>query len=232
MIRFVSLLFIIYSLLAAQQQPVTGFNGAKWGSQPDEVRTATDVKNWLPMPVEEFPEQMNIKVFSSNTTIAGYSAVVKYYFWNDLFFQATTSFNYNELENFDFNYNVYRSVNEYYSAIRNKTMGFVHEIYRLLESKYGKKRPVFKGLNPLEIFSKLDSFLKLERWNLRYHPYDYYQRIVTSAYARWDFPKSRIIFSINISAPDKRFDYILSAASLEMKRTIENEIEQLRSSGL
>lgn len=232
MIRFVSLLFIIYSLLAAQQQPVTGFNGAKWGSQPDEVRTATGVKNWLPMPVEGFPEQMNIKVFSSNTTIAGYSAVVKYYFWNDLFFQATTSFNFNELENFDFNYNVYRSVNEYYSAIRNKTMGFVHEIYKLLESKYGKKRPVFKGLNPLEIFSKLDSYLKLERWNLRYHPYDFYQRIVTSAYARWDFPKSRIIFSINISAPDKRFDYILSAASLEMKRAIDDEIEQLRSSGL
>jgi CRISPR/Cas system endoribonuclease Cas6 (RAMP superfamily) len=111
-------------------------------------------------------------------------------------------------------------------------MGFVHEIYKLLESKYGKKRPVFKGLNPLEIFSKLDSYLKLERWNLRYHPYDFYQRIVTSAYARWDFPKSRIIFSINISAPDKRFDYILSAASLEMKRAIDDEIEQLRSSGL
>lgn len=230
-ILFAINLLLIESPLA-QSQPVIGFNGASWGSSPEQVRTASGATNWLPVASTEFPEQMNVRIFVSNTTIATYQARVNYYFWNDQFFQATTSFDFQELKTYDFNYNVYRSVNEYYEVIRSKTIGFVYDIYQLLESKYGKKRPVFKGLDPLKIFTKTDSYLKVERWNLRYHPYDFYQRIETAAYARWDFPKTRILFSINISAADKRFDYILSAASLDMKKAIDTEIEQYRSRGL
>ena len=76
------------------------------------------------------------------------------------------------------------------------------DLEKKMVKKYGMKEPVFKGLDPRSMFVKLDAYLKRERWNLRYHPYDYYQRIVTAAYARWDFPKTRVIFSVNISAID------------------------------
>jgi hypothetical protein len=148
------------------------------------------------------------------------------------FFQATVVFNFDELKNFDFNYNVYRSVNEYYLAIRSKSLIFIYDVYDLLCKKYGKKEPVFKGLDPRLSFVKLDRYLKQERWNLRYHPYDYYQRIVTAAYARWDFPQTRTIFSVNISALDKRFDFSLSLVSLGMERLISKKMDELRMQGL
>jgi hypothetical protein len=82
---------------------------------------------------------------------------------------------------------------------------------------------VFKGLDPRHIFKLTDAYIKQELWSLRYHPSEYYKRIVTAAYARWDFPKTRIIFSINISAKDKRFDYQLSLTSLDLEKEINDK---------
>jgi len=214
-----------------------GFNGAQWGSTPAQVQQAVQqsvgVTGWQPDRIAgEFPPEMGVTAFRGTSTISGYRANVTYYFWQDRFFQATVRFDFDNLATFDFNYNVYRSVNEYYTVIRSRTLNFVNEIYDLLGKKYGKKQPVFKGLDPRFAFTRLDAYLKQERWNLRYHPYAYYQRIVTSAYARWDFPKTRIIFSINISAPDKRFDYLLSAVSLDLEREVKKELDRLKMRGL
>jgi len=210
-----------------------GFNGATWGSTAAQVQRDVGAAGWQPDRVaQDFPQEMGVTAFRTNATIAGYNAAVTYYFWRDRFFQATVRFNFDDLASFDFNYNVYRSVNEYYSAIRARTLNFVLDIYTLLGKKYGKKEPIFKGLDPRYAFTRLDAYLKQERWNLRYHPYDYYQRIVTASYARWDFPKTRVIFSINISAPDKRFDYELSAASLDMQKAVQTELDNLKMRGL
>jgi len=210
-----------------------GFNGAEWGSTAAQVQRDVGLTAWQPDRVAaEFPQDMGVTAFRANSTIAGYKAVVTYYFWQDRFFQATVRFDFDDLTTFDFNYNVYRSVNEYYSVIRARTLNFVQDIYTLLGKKYGKKQPVFKGLDPRFAFVRLDAYLKQERWNLRYHPYDYYQRIVTAAYARWDFPKTRVIFSINVSAPDKRFDYALSAVSLDMEKDVIKEMDRLKMRGL
>lgn len=225
----------------AQPQPQTktpssspdGFNGAEWGSSPAEVQRAVGVAAWQPDPIaREYPPEMGVTAFRANSTIAGYPASATYYFWQDRFFQATVRFPFAKLENFDFNYNVYRSVSEYYSAIRAETLNFTHDIYTLLRKKYGQKQPIFKGLDPRYAFSRLDAYLKQERWNLRYHPYEFYQRIVTSSYARWDFPKTRVTFSINIAAPDKRFDYLLSATSLDMEKAVQKELDSLKMRGL
>jgi hypothetical protein len=210
-----------------------GFNGAAWGSAPGQVQQAAGGTGWQADRVaQDFPPEMGVTAFRVNSTIAGYKAAVTYYFWKDKFFQATVRFDFDDLASFDFNYNVYRSVNEYYSAIRARTLNFVRDIYALLGKKYGKKEPVFKGLDPRYAFTRLDAYLKQERWNLRYHPYDYYQRIVTASYARWDFPKTRVIFSINISAPDKRFEYALSAMSLDMEKAVRGELDSLKMRGL
>jgi hypothetical protein len=217
------------------QPPSTpnGFNGATWGSAAAQVQRDVGATGWQPDRVaQDFPPEMGVTAFRTNTTIAGYKAAVTYYFWRDRFFQATVRFDFDDLASFDFNYNVYRSVNEYYSVIRARTLNFVLDIYTLLGKKYGKKEPVFKGLDPRYSFTRLDAYLKQERWNLRYHPYDYYQRIVTASYARWDFPKTRVIFSINISAPDKRFEYALSATSLDMEKAVQAELDSLKMRGL
>jgi len=210
-----------------------GFNGAVWGSTAAQVQRAIGANAWQPDPIAgQFPPEMGVTAFRVNAPIAGYPAVTVYYFWQDRFFQATVRFPFDDLVNFDFNYNVYRSVNEYYMAIRARTLNFVQDIYTLLRKKYGQKQPVFKGLDPRHAFTRLDMYLKRERWNLRYHPYEFYRRIVTASYARWDFPKTRVIFSINISAPDKRFDYQLSAVSLDMERDVQRELDRLRMRGL
>jgi hypothetical protein len=214
-------------------QSPNGFNGAEWGTSPAEVQRAVAAAGWQPDPVaQDFPQGMGVTAFRSNSQIAGYNAAVTYYFYQNRFFQATVRFNFDDLANFDFNYNVYRSVNEYYSVIRARTINFVQDIYTLLGKKYGKKQPVFKGLDPRFAFVRLDAYLKQERWTLRYHPYDYYQRIVTASYARWDFPKTRVIFSINIAAPDKRFEYALSAVSLDMEKEVNTEMDRLKMRGL
>jgi hypothetical protein len=226
------LLFIIFTFAYGADSP-PGLNNTVWGSPSDSVRKVIQAAQWLQDPLEnQFPKDLEVKVFRTNSVVAGYPAVVRYYFWKNQLFQTTVVFNFDKLKNYDFNYNVYRSVNEYYNAIRSATLPFVFDIYDLLTKKYGKKEPVFKGLDPRNMFVKLDSYVKQERWNLRYNPYDYYQRIIAAAYARWDFPKTRAIFSINISASDKRFDYELCLTSLDLEKLINKEKDLLRMRGL
>lgn len=210
-----------------------GFNGANWGNSPEEVRKKVEAKVWQSDAIEKnFPVDANIKVYRTSGEVAGYKATTKYYFIDNKFFQVTIDFAFDDLKNFDFNYNVFRSVNEYYLAIKNRTVHFVNDVYDLLKKKYGKKEKFFNKLDPNSIFLKLERYIEKERWNLRYHPYDFYLNIVTSSYAVWDFPTTKVIFSVNISAPEKRFDYKLSLSSQKMIKKIENTIDSLRSKGL
>ncbi len=210
-----------------------GFQNARWGMSPEEVRKAAEIGAWQGAPAEPaFPQDLNVSIYATSTTIAGYPAQVKYYFFEKKFFQATVTFDFDHLKTFDFNYNVFISVDRYYRAIHDETITFVFDIYDLLHKKYGKKQPVFKGLDPRYIFRKTDAYIKQELWNLRYHPSEYYKRIVTAGYARWDFPKTRVIFSVNISAVDKRFDYQLSLTSLDLERSITRKKDALRMEGL
>jgi hypothetical protein len=238
MIRF-SLLFMILLVSrapAASSDPASydGFNNAKWGIAPDAVRQATGAANWQAdaTVAKDFPKELGITAFRSTAEIAGYKAVTTYYFWNNNFFQATVKFNFDDLKKYDFNYNVFRSVNQYYNAIRSKTLVFTSDIFDLLRKKYGTQKPYFKDLDPRNSFVELDKYLKRESWNLRYHPYDYYLRIMTQSYARWNFPKTAAIFSIAISAPDKRFDYTLSLSSLDLTPKINSAKDSLRMKGL
>lgn len=211
-----------------------GFNGASWGDASEMVRAATKASLWQPdnATTRGFPSGTNISVFQSVDSVAGYKASIKYYFYNNRFFQATVTFNFDDMKRYDFNYNVYRSVNEYYHYIRSKSLVFTGDIYRLLLQKYGKKEPVFEGLNPRYMFVNIDKYLNRERWNLRYHPYDYYTKIVTAAYARWDFPETRVTFSVAINAKEKRFDYQLSLISLDMEKTVRQMMDSFRMKGL
>jgi hypothetical protein len=210
-----------------------GFNGARWGQTAEEVRAATGAQGWQTDPSEKnFPPELSVAVFRTSGDIAGYKASTKYYFYNDRLFQATVNFNFDGLKTFDFNYNVFRSVNEYYTEIRTKTILFVNDIFHLLETRYGKKKPVFKGLDPQLVFSRLDRYVLQERWNLRYHPYDYYLHIVTASYARWDFPHTRVLFSLNIAASQKRFDYQLSLSSTDITVPLQKAMDALRAKGL
>ncbi|MFW5959840.1 MAG: hypothetical protein ACOCSE_01820, partial [Chitinivibrionales bacterium] len=203
---------------------------AVWGMSPDQVQENAVKEGWNRAPDEEgkLPENSGINVYVANEEVAGYNAEIKYYFFNDKFYQAFIDFDFSELENFDFNYNVFRSVNEYYTAIHDRTITFINDIYSLLQKKYGKKQPVFKGLDPKRVFVQLDKDFQRDIWNLRYHPYEYYRRIVTSAYALWKFPDTEIAFSINISAEDKRFEYTLSFTSTKLKKRVENSVNQNR----
>ena len=108
----------------------------------------------------------------------------------------------------------------------------MNDIYELLRKKYGTKEPVFKGLDPRHVFSELDRYVLRERWNLRYHPYDFYLNIVTSSYARWDFPRTRVIFSLNIAAAQKRFDYQLSLSSIDQAASLQKAMDAVRAKGL
>jgi hypothetical protein len=224
---------ICISVFCTRAEQPQGFQGAKWKQSPAEVRQNARIPSWTQSGRgKDFPPELEITVFTARMRIAGYPASVDYYFQDNKFFQATVRFDFSHLANFDFNYNVYRSVDEYYRAIHDQTVTFVHDIYDLLEKKYGKRKPLFKGLDPRFIFERTDRYLQQERWNLRYHPYEYYERIVTAAYARWDYPETRAIFSVNISAIDKRFDYILSLVSLDCAEIIESEKDSLRAEGL
>jgi hypothetical protein len=224
---------VLFSTIIAAKGP-GGFNGALWGDTPEKVRTSAKASSWTPdnTTAKGFPAGMTISAFQATDSIAGYKASIRYYFYNNKFFQATVTFNFDDMKKYDFNYNVYRSVNEYYNYIRSKTLVFTDDIYKLLLQKYGKKEPVFEGLNPRYMFINIDKYLNQERWNLRYHPYDYYTKIVTAAYARWDFPETRVTFSIAINAKDKRFDYQLSLISLDTEKTVRETMDSLRMKGL
>lgn len=227
------LILSIFSFWIHAAQPPLGYQSALWGMSPADVQKEVKPTAWQPVSVAAtFPPDLNITAFSTPTTIAGYRARITYYFFADSFFQVTIVFDFNQLINFDFNYNVFISVDKYYRAIHDQTLTFVHDIYALLRKKYGKKQPVFKGLDPRYVFKYTDAYIHQELWNLRYHPSEYYKRIVTSAYARWDFPKTNVIFSINISAKDKRFDYQLSLTSIDLTKKINQLKDSLQMQGL
>lgn len=213
--------------------PFDGFQNALWGSKPDDVRKNNNPQTWTAVPPgNEFPKELNITMFNATQNIAGKTASVKYYFQDGKFFQATVRFNFDNLKNFDFNYNVYRSVDSYYRAIHDQTLTFVYDVFDLLRKKYGKKEPAFKGVDPRFIFKNDDEYLKKEAWNLRSYPYEYYKKIVATAYALWDLPKTRIIFSIAISAPEKQFDYELSLSSNDLSAIINAKKDSLRIQNL
>lgn len=228
--------FIVFNLLIAAHVVAAapeGFQDATWGMSPDQVRQASGAAGWANVGGQlGFPPDLNIEAFQSRSEVAGYQATVTYYFFEQQFFQATVVFDFSHLENYDFNYNVYRSVDEYYTAIHDETLTFVRDIYDLLEKKYGKRQPVFDRLDPKKVFVRTNKYLQREKWNLRYHPYEYYRKIIGSAYARWNFPKTRITFSVNISAADKRFDYQLSLTSLDLERDIRKSKDEIRSRNL
>ena len=230
--RQIYLTIILSAIALYAAEPPVGFQDAEWGNTPEQVKAAAKIGAWQTVADNGFEPDLNVTVYSAPAQIAGYPATVKYYFFENKFFQTTTVFDFDELKTFDFNYNVFISVDRYYRAIHDKTVTFVTDIYDLLRKKYGKKQPVFKGLDPRHIFVKTDKYIKQELWNLRYHPSEYYKRIVTAAYARWDFPKTRILFSINISAIDKRFDYKLSLVSLDLEEEINKKKDSLRMQGL
>ena len=225
--------FITIPLLAITPNP-NGVHGVSWGSSPATVSSSATpaVTNWQSVPATNFLPQLNVTAFTSNTDIAGYKAKTTYYFYNNQLFQATIKFNFDDLKSYDFNYNVFISVDKYYREIRKRTKVFVENIYTLLSDKYGKKQPVFLPLDPREVLVDTDNYLMQERWNLRYHPSEYYKRIIGRAYARWKYPNTEINFSINIYAADKVFDYILSFGSTKMRRVIESDIKSKKSSGL
>jgi hypothetical protein len=206
-----------------------GFQNAIWGMSESEVQKAVSAQSWQQQTAaQEFPAEAQVTVYAASMTIAGYPAQTRFYFFQSRFFQATAHFDFSNLQNFDFNYNVYRSVDQYYTAIRGQTIVFINDIYELLRKKYGKKRPIFKGLDPPSMFVKTDRLLNQERWNFRYAPYEFYRRMIASGYARWDFPKTRVTFSLNMSAPDKRFDYQLSCSSIAIAAQVDSTLSSTR----
>ncbi len=214
------------------ENPV-GFQNGTWGEKSATVRQKANIGNWTAVQGDNlFPADMDITIFSTPQTIAGYDAITRFYFYKDQFFQATITFDFDDLKEYDFNYNVFISVDRYYREIRSKSLVFVADIYELLKNKYGKKQPLFMGVDPRNIFTATDNYIHQERWNLRYHPSEYYKRIIAQAYARWLYPKTEINFAVNISAADKRFDYTLSLTSLDFAKTIKRENRAKRSTGL
>ncbi len=230
---FAALLFS-FSITLAAFPPPSDFNGAAWGSAPDAVRSATGASGWAQdnAAAGVFPKELSVTVYRSAATIAGYKATVHYYFWMGRFFQATVKFNFDDLANYDVNYNVYNSVSDYYRAIRGRTLTFVNDCYGLFTVKFGPKRSCFNSLDPKNCFNSLDSLFGGESSNLHSRPHDFYQRIRAQSYARWDFPQTSVIFSILLSAPDKRFDYTLSYASVTLAGQVNNAKDSLRLKGL
>jgi hypothetical protein len=210
-----------------------GFQNARWGMAPDEVRKSNSPKTWsAAASVNAFPKDLGISTFLASQEIAGKAASVTYYFFENKFFQATARFDCSDLKNFDFNYNVYRSVDSYYRAIHDRTLTFVYDIFDLLRKKYGKKEPSFRGADPRRVFSEADEYIGREAWNLRSYPYDYFKKIVASTYARWEFPNTTVIFSIVINAPEKQFDYQLSLSSPALAAGVNAKKDSLRTRNL
>lgn len=230
------ILFVLCTVVnahAAAGIPAVGFGGAVWGMNPVAVKSAINPKNWQKAsPDSSFPAALAVTVYTSPLSVAGYAATASFYFAEDRFFQVTLSFDQTKLKTFDFNYNVFQSVNKYYSAIHDQTQSFVFDIFDLLEKKYGRKQPVFDGLDPQRMFLESDKYLNRERWNLRYYPYDFYKKIIINAYARWNFPKTVIIFSLAIDAPNKIFDYSLSLTSTDFAVYLNKKKDLLRMQNL
>ncbi len=231
--KVISILLLAIFTLFAVEHP-NGIHGVEWGINSATVQeTAIPVvANWRTVNPEIEQDGLPITAFSSDTPISGYPATTTYYFYNDSLYQATIKFHFSDLESFDFNYNVFISVDKYYREIRSQTLIFVDNIYSTLRTKYGRKQPVFLPLDPRQVFMDTDNYIAQERWNLRYHPSEYHKRIIGRAYARWRFPETEINFAVNIAAADSRFDYTLSYISTKMRRDISNSVQDMNESGL
>ncbi len=227
------LVFSFVTLALAIEAPV-GVHEVPWGSAPAAVQGRANPRpnGWTAVPATGMPEGLPITSFSTRGTIAGYNCNTTYYFYQNRLFQATVKFDFEDLKTFDFNYNVFISVDKYYKEIRTRTLTFVADIYNLLSAKYGRKQPVFMNLDPRMVLMDTDNYIGQERWNLRYHPSEYHKRILGRAYARWTYPKTEINFAVNIAAADKRFDYTLSFVSTELRREIEKAVKTQRATGL
>jgi len=227
------LLILVFTSVAMAVAPV-GIHEVPWGSAPAAVqgRAVPRPTGWTTVATTGMPAGLPITAFSSQDSIAGYRATTTYYFYQNRLFQGTVKFDFEDLKTYDFNYNVFISVDKYYREIRTRTITFVTDIYDLLGAKYGRKQPVFMSLDPRMVLMDTDNYIGQERWNLRYHPSEYHKRILGRAYARWTYPKTEINFAVNIAAADKRFDYTLSFVSTELRREIENAVKVQRGSGL
>jgi len=232
------LIFLFCSLCFSQRElNPEGYRGIAWGSS---VAQAQAVLQGVPLTqltarprTANFPAELNIVRYQILAdTVAGYPARTTLYFFNDQFFQAIITFNFNRFINYDFNYNVFISVERYYNDIRGTTLNFVSDIYALLTEKYGRRQPVFRTLDPRHSFVDLDNYLAQERWNLRYNPSEFHRAIATQSFAQWRFPKTEVRFAIAISAIDKRFEYTLSLASTELISEVEKSIGDIRREGL
>ncbi|ERP31370.1 hypothetical protein [Chitinivibrio alkaliphilus] len=225
-------IFLLCIPILLWAQAPQGFQEFEWGTGPDEISATALGEGWENTETPLFPNTPEIEVFQRNQEIGGYTAVTNFYFYEDQFFQATVHFDFSHLAEYDFNFNVFISVDEYYREIRTQTLTFVNDIYTLLKRRYGRRQPVFKGIDPRNMFARTDNYISQERWNLRYNASEYYKRIITRGYAKWTYPETQIIFSIDISAPDERFDYLLSASSVALKKEIEDRVLDDRSLGL
>jgi len=231
--KSIALLLLIIGSLFAVENPI-GIHEVEWGASSALVQSEANppVVNWSATNADVTPTDLPVSAFTSNAVISGHQATTTYYFFNDSLYQATIQFHFSGLENYDFNYNVFVSVDGYYREIRSQTLVFVDNIYSTLRTKYGKKQPVFLPLDPRLVLMDTDNYIAQERWNLRYHPSEYYKRIIGRAYARWRFPETEINFAVNIAAADKRFDYTLSYISTKKRRDIANSVQEMNESGL
>ena len=224
----------IFTVVWCFAQTPNGYRNIVWGSSVEQARQALAGKNLTQVTnsKQNFPASINITRYQIIDSVAGYPANTELYFYDDKFFQAVVTFNFNRFKNYDFNYNVFISVDKYYNDIRATTLNFVADIYSLLAQRYGQKEPTFKGLDPRFCFTDLDNYLAKERWNLRYNPSEYYKKIATQSYAQWKFPKTEVRFSVVISAYDKRFEYTLSLAGNDLLEEVEKNINEVRGGGL
>ncbi|MCL1945597.1 MAG: hypothetical protein FWF51_00380 [Chitinivibrionia bacterium] len=232
------ILFIILfcSLCFSQTaQNPDGYRNIAWGSSVAQATQALNGANLTQITDQRqqgFPANVNIARYQITDSVAGYPSKTELYFYNDKFFQAVVTFNFDRFKNYDFNYNVFISVDKYYNDIRATTLTFVADIYSLLAQKYGKKQPTFRGLDPRYCFTDLDNYLAKERWNLRYNPSEYYKKIATQSYAEWKFPKTEVRFAVIMSAYDKRFEYTLSLASTDLLNEVRKNIGDERKGNL
>lgn len=238
---FFSLCLFIPSAVFAQGSPPNsnpnGYRDIPWGASVAEAQAILAGVQFTEIPRDnrrerQFPEDVNVRRWQINEAVAGYPARTDLYFYNDRFFQAVVRFNTNRFLNFDFNYNVFISVDRYYNYIRSNTLNFIADIYALLAQRYGQRQPTFQGLDPRNAFVELDNYIGRERWNLRYNPSEYFRRIQTQSFAQWRFPRTEVRFSVIISAFDRRFEWTLSLASNEILREVERSISNTRQRGL
>ncbi|MCL2845169.1 MAG: hypothetical protein FWE23_06950 [Chitinivibrionia bacterium] len=237
-IKTLLVVFLFCSLCFSQRElNPDGYRGIAWGSS---VAEAQAILQEVPLTqltarprTASFPAELNIARYQIlRDTVAGYPARTTLYFFDDQFFQAVVDFDFSRFTRFDFNFNVFISVERYFNYIRTNTLNFVADIYTLLTERYGRRQPVFRTLDPRYTFVALDNYLAQERWNLRYNPSEFYRAIQTQSFAQWRFPRTEVRFSIAINAADKRFEYVLSLASTDLMGQIERDITNVRTRGL